>query len=156
VLENVELPLLLDGAKRGSRGSELLERVGIAARAHHLPGELSGGELQRAAIARALVAHPRLLLADEPTGNLDSANGEAVLDLLQEEVREEGTTLLMVTHDVDAAHRATRVHQLADGHISALSSEPPPAMDAPAMDAPIAWGQPVPPVPAPPADDLLG
>ncbi len=118
VRENVELPLLLDGAKRGTRGTELLERVGIGARADHLPGALSGGELQRAAIARALVARPRVLLADEPTGNLDSANGEAVLTLLEEEVRQEGTTLLMVTHDVDAAARASRVHHLADGHIS--------------------------------------
>jgi putative ABC transport system ATP-binding protein len=147
VLENVELPLLLDGAKRGTRGPELLERVGISARADHLPGELSGGELQRAAIARALVARPQLLLADEPTGNLDSANGEEVLDLLEEEVREEGTTLLMVTHDVDAARRATHVHTLADGHISTLSDEPAPA---PAPEDPISWGQPqeqLPPAP---------
>jgi putative ABC transport system ATP-binding protein len=137
VLENVELPLLLDGAKRGSRGSELLERVGISARAHHLPGELSGGELQRAAIARALVAHPRLLLADEPTGNLDSANGAEVLSLLEDEVHQQGTTLLMVTHDLDAAARADRVHQLADGHISAVDPRP-----APAPEDPISWGQP--------------
>jgi ABC-type lipoprotein export system ATPase subunit len=117
VLENVELPLLLDGTKRGSRGFELLERVGLAGRAHHLPGELSGGEMQRAAVARALAARPRLLLADEPTGNLDSGNGAEVLRLLREEVREEGTTLLMVTHDEEAAASSDRVHHLTDGRI---------------------------------------
>jgi ABC-type lipoprotein export system ATPase subunit len=118
VLENVELPLLLDGTRGGGRGRELLERVGIGERHDHLPGELSGGEMQRAAIARALVARPRLLLADEPTGNLDSANGTEVLALLEQEVRAQGTTLLMVTHDPDAASRADRVHHLADGHIT--------------------------------------
>ena len=126
VQENVDLPLLLDGAKRGERSAELLERVGLADRADHLPGELSGGEMQRAAVARALVAHPRLLLADEPTGNLDSSTGEEVLRLLREEVRQEGTALLMVTHDDEAASRADRVHRLADGHITA-HDEPPPA-----------------------------
>ncbi|HJR26773.1 MAG TPA: ABC transporter ATP-binding protein [Acidimicrobiales bacterium] len=118
VLENVELPLLLDGVKRDGRGPDLLHRVGIGHRMTHLPGELSGGEAQRAAIARALVARPRLLLADEPTGNLDSANGADILTLLEQEVRQEGTALLMVTHDPDAASRADRVHTLADGHIS--------------------------------------
>jgi putative ABC transport system ATP-binding protein len=127
VRENVELPLLLDGAKVDGRATELLERVGIGARADHLPGELSGGELQRAAIARALVAHPTLLLADEPTGNLDSANGEEVLTLLEEEVRKEGTALLMVTHDLDAARRADRVHRLADGQLTQLD-EPAPGV----------------------------
>ena len=117
IQENVELPLLLDGAKRGTRGAELLDRVGLGDRSDHLPGELSGGELQRAAVARALVARPRLLLADEPTGNLDSANGEEVLRLLSEEVSEEGAALLMVTHDEDAAARADRVHHLADGQL---------------------------------------
>jgi putative ABC transport system ATP-binding protein len=118
VLENVELPLLLDGTKAGKRGRQLLEEVGIGRRHDHLPGELSGGEMQRAAIARALIAKPRLLLADEPTGNLDSANGIEVLDLLEKEVRAHGTTLLMVTHDPDAANRADRIHHLADGHIT--------------------------------------
>jgi ABC-type lipoprotein export system ATPase subunit len=126
VQENVELPLLLDGARRGTRGKELLDRVGLGDRATHLPGELSGGELQRAAVARALVARPRLLLADEPTGNLDSSTGEEVLRLLREEVREEGTALLMVTHDSDAAGRADRVHQMADGHL-VTEAVPPPA-----------------------------
>jgi putative ABC transport system ATP-binding protein len=136
IQENVELPLLLDGAKRGTRGRELLERVGLGDRADPLPGELSGGELQRAAVARALVARPRLLLADEPTGNLDSANGEEVLRLLKEEVREEGTALLMVTHDEDAAARADHVHRLADGHLVA-SLEPPDK-------TPLEWGAPPP------------
>jgi ABC-type lipoprotein export system ATPase subunit len=146
VLENVELPLLLDGAKRGTRGRELLDRVGLGDRADHLPGELSGGEMQRAAVARALVARPRLLLADEPTGNLDSANGEEVLRLLKEEVRQEGTALLMVTHDEDAAARADHVHRLADGHL--VDSLPP------ADTAPPTWGSA--PVPAPTTAPVWG
>jgi ABC-type lipoprotein export system ATPase subunit len=117
VRENVELPLLLDGARRNGRPAELLERVGLSHRIDHLPTELSGGELQRAAIARALVAKPALLLADEPTGNLDSANGEAVLALLAEEVRESGVALLMVTHDADAAKQAGRCQTLHDGKL---------------------------------------
>jgi putative ABC transport system ATP-binding protein len=141
VLENVELPLLLDGAKRGPRGTELLERVGLADRAHHLPGELSGGEMQRAAVARALVARPRLLLADEPTGNLDSTTGEEVLRLLREEVRQEGTALLMVTHDDDAAAQADRIHRMVDGRL-APEDRPAAAEDTPT---------PAPPAPAPPA-----
>ena len=136
VQENVELPLLLDGAKRGTRGTELLERVGLGDRADHLPGELSGGELQRAAVARALVARPRLLLADEPTGNLDSANGEEVLRLLGEEVRQEGTALLMVTHDEDAAARADRMHRLADGQL--VDPTPPPSRSRLARRQPLA------------------
>jgi ABC-type lipoprotein export system ATPase subunit len=117
VTENVELPLLLDGVKSNGRTSELLERVGIGHRSAHLPGELSGGELQRAAIARALVAHPKVILADEPTGNLDSATSEAVLALLAEQVVEAGAALVMVTHDRDVAARAPRVHTLRDGRL---------------------------------------
>jgi len=117
VLENVELPLMLDGAKSNGRTSDLLDRVGIGHRADHLPGELSGGELQRAAIARALVAHPQVILADEPTGNLDSATSEAVLALLSEQVAESGAALVMVTHDRDVAARAPRVHTLRDGKL---------------------------------------
>jgi putative ABC transport system ATP-binding protein len=152
VLENVELPLLLDGAKRGTRGPELLERVGLGGRADHLPGELSGGELQRAAVARALVARPRLLLADEPTGNLDSVNGEEVLRLLRDEVRQEGTALLMVTHDDEAAARADRVHRLADGHIVEIAARPVPATELPPGPPSTQRAFPVaPPVPSPPS-----
>jgi ABC-type lipoprotein export system ATPase subunit len=117
VRENVALPLLLDGASGNGRVDELLERVGVSHRRDHLPGELSGGELQRAAVARSLVASPRLVLADEPTGNLDSHNGEVILELLLEQVAHEGAALLLVTHDADAAARASRRHLLRDGHL---------------------------------------
>jgi ABC-type lipoprotein export system ATPase subunit len=118
VAENVELPLLLDRRRaRSERVRTLLERVGLTHRSDHLPGELSGGEMQRAAIARALVAEPKLLLADEPTGNLDSATGADVLGLLTEVVAEAGTALVMVTHDEAAAGRAGRVLRLLDGHL---------------------------------------
>src|SRR4051812_25675342 len=117
VRENVELPLLLDGAKSNGRTSDLLDRVGLVHRAAHLPGELSGGELQRAAIARALVAGPQIILADEPTGNLDSATSEAVLGLLAEQVKDSGAALVMVTHDRDVAARAPRAHTLRDGKL---------------------------------------
>jgi ABC-type lipoprotein export system ATPase subunit len=128
VAENVELPLLLDRAGRGARAAvaDALERAGIAHRAAHLPGELSGGEMQRAAIARALVARPRLVLADEPTGNLDSATGRTVLDLLTGLVREAGTALVMVTHDETAAARTGRVVRLLDGHLVAVDPPGPP------------------------------
>jgi ABC-type lipoprotein export system ATPase subunit len=118
VAENVELPLVLDG-KRNTNGrvEEMLERVGLSGRADHLPGELSGGEMQRTAIARALAAKPRLILADEPTGNLDSATGAEILDVLCDQVDAEGTALLMVTHDQGAASRAQRMLSLRDGHL---------------------------------------
>jgi ABC-type lipoprotein export system ATPase subunit len=119
VAENVELPLLLDKRRRrADRVGALLDRVGVAHRADHLPGELSGGEMQRAAIARALVAEPALLLADEPTGNLDSATGAGVLALLTEVVAEAGTALMMVTHDEAAAALAGRVLRLRDGRLT--------------------------------------
>lgn len=117
VRENVELPLMLDGVKSNGRTADLLDRVGIAHRAEHLPGELSGGELQRAAIARALVAGPEIILADEPTGNLDSATSQAVLTLLAEQVTESGAALVMVTHDRDVAAQAPRAHTLRDGKL---------------------------------------
>ena len=118
VAENVELPLLLDG-RRDKDGAvpALLERLGIAHRGAHLPAELSGGEMQRAAIARALVTRPQLLLADEPTGNLDSATGEIILEVLTEAVTEAGAALVMVTHDEGAAARAGRVLHLRDGKL---------------------------------------
>jgi len=118
VAENVALPLLLDGRRDGrTRALDVLERVGVGHRAAHLPGELSGGEMQRTAIARALVARPALVLADEPTGNLDSATGAAILDLLAEQVADTGASLLMVTHDMGAAMRADRVATLRDGKL---------------------------------------
>ena len=121
--ENVEFPLQLLGVplrEREARVRELLERVGIAHRAHALPAQLSGGEMQRAAIARALVHRPRVLLADEPTGNLDSASGARVLRLLRELSDETQTALLLVTHSDEAAAICHRVLHLRDG---ALVSE---------------------------------
>jgi putative ABC transport system ATP-binding protein len=119
VRENVELPRLLDGkGDARARAGELLERVDLARRADAYPGELSGGEMQRAAIARGLVTGARLLLADEPTGNLDSRHGEEVLSLLDEVRRERGVTLILATHSEAAARRADRIVELADGRLS--------------------------------------
>ena len=118
VTENVALPLTLDGRRSNGSVDRVLERVGLSHRAQHLPGELSGGELQRAAIARALAAEPILLLADEPTGNLDSATGETVLEVLIEQVRTAGVGLLMVTHDPRVAARGDRVLHLQDGQLA--------------------------------------
>lgn len=118
--ENVELPLRLLGRPESEirkRVAEALERIGLAHRAEALPSELSGGEQQRIAIARAVVHRPRLILADEPTGNLDSANGREVLALLGELVREAGTALLLVTHSDEAAAACHRKIHLRDGHI---------------------------------------
>jgi putative ABC transport system ATP-binding protein len=118
VLENVELPRALDGAADAlRRAEELLDRVGLLHRASAHPYELSGGEMQRVAIARALVTGARLLLADEPTGNLDSANSEQVLALLDEIRRERGMTLVLATHWPAAARRADRTVELRDGRI---------------------------------------
>ena len=119
VRENVELPRRLDGGDDAQeRAEELLERVGLARRAGAHPYELSGGEMQRVAIARALATGARLLLADEPTGNLDSRNGEAVLALLDEIRRERGVTLFLATHSPAAAARADRIVTVKDGRIS--------------------------------------
>ena len=117
--ENVLLPAELSGAGRESRerAAELLERVGLAQRAKHYPVQLSGGEQQRVALARAFITRPPILMADEPTGNLDSKNGKHVLDLLLQLNREEGTTLILVTHDRQLADYADRVVVLADGRI---------------------------------------
>jgi ABC-type lipoprotein export system ATPase subunit len=119
VLENVELPLALDGERHsGARARELLERVGVAEKAGAYPYELSGGQVQRVALARALVHRPSLLLADEPTGNLDSAAGGAVMDMISELHREQGVTVLLATHSDEAARRAGRTVRLRDGRIA--------------------------------------
>jgi putative ABC transport system ATP-binding protein len=118
VRDNVELPRRLDGGTDAAdRAAQLLERVGLAKRAAAHPYELSGGEMQRVAIARALATGARLLLADEPTGNLDSRNGSGVLGLLDEIRRERGVTLLLATHSSAAASRADRVVAVRDGRI---------------------------------------
>jgi putative ABC transport system ATP-binding protein len=116
-LENVTLPMQINGrASRSGRANALLKRVGLEHLADHFPNEMSGGEQQRVAIARALANNPPLLLADEPTGNLDSASGELVLDLLAQTWRE-GTTLILVTHDRDVAQMASRMITMRDGAI---------------------------------------
>ncbi|MEM7050832.1 MAG: ABC transporter ATP-binding protein [Acidobacteriota bacterium] len=116
--ENVSLPLELiaDAAPR-QRADELLAAVGLSARGHHYPAQLSGGEQQRVAIARAFAARPAILLADEPTGNLDSATGQRVLELLGELRTEQGTTLVMVTHDPAVARHCDRQIHLRDGRL---------------------------------------
>ena len=119
VFENVELPLTYRGMSAGERKSlvtEALERVGMAHRAKHLPSQLSGGQQQRVAVARALAGRPAILLADEPTGNLDSHNGEAVMNLLGE-LHQGGATICMVTHDERFAQHADRTVHLFDGQI---------------------------------------
>jgi putative ABC transport system ATP-binding protein len=119
VYENVELPLTyrgMGGAERKKRVHEALERVGMSHRVKHYPSQLSGGQQQRVAVARALVGEPSILLADEPTGNLDSANGEAVMDLLRE-LHRQGSTICMVTHDPRYARYAERSIHLFDGRI---------------------------------------
>jgi putative ABC transport system ATP-binding protein len=116
--ENVAVPLELAGARRvAARARALLEQVALADRAHHYPVQLSGGEQQRVALARAVALDPPLLLADEPTGNLDSATGGAIIELLFTLNRERGSTLLLVTHDAALAERADRVVSLRDGRV---------------------------------------
>jgi putative ABC transport system ATP-binding protein len=118
-VENCELPLLYRGVGRGERrrrAARALERVGLGERADHRPGELSGGERQRVAIARALINEPSLLLADEPTGNLDSQTGDEIMALLHE-VHADGNTLVTVTHDAGIAARAGRRLAIRDGRI---------------------------------------
>jgi putative ABC transport system ATP-binding protein len=116
-LENVELPLLVPGqpARPPGRARELLAGVGLGHRLHHRPSQLSGGEQQRVAVARALVTDPALLVADEPTGNLDTATGEALVDVLLEVRRRHGTAILVATHNLALARRADRVLQVRDG-----------------------------------------
>jgi lipoprotein-releasing system ATP-binding protein len=125
-LENVLMPQLIrhglwsywrERRRLKQEGKDLLDRVGLGHRLTHLPSELSGGEMQRAAIARALAGRPKVLLADEPTGNLDAANGQAVLELLRDLNRERGLTMILVTHDQQIAQQADRVVRLAEGRI---------------------------------------
>lgn len=119
VTENVELPLLymnISKKERRQKVAEVIERVAMTHRAHHFPAQLSGGQQQRVAIARAVISHPSIILADEPTGNLDSKHGKEVMELLQE-LHREGTTIIMVTHSQRDANYADRIINLFDGEI---------------------------------------
>jgi len=119
VFENIELPLLylnVSAADRKQKVTEVMERMQIAHRRNHFPQQLSGGQQQRVAVARAVVTKPNFILADEPTGNLDSANGEEVMDLLSQ-LNADGTTIVMVTHSPSDAEKAHRIIQLFDGHV---------------------------------------
>lgn len=130
VFENIELPLIYRGmapAERKARCQEVLEEVAMSHRAKHLPSQLSGGQQQRVAVARALSGRPSILLADEPTGNLDSANGESVMELLKE-LHQRGSTICMVTHDPRFANAADRIVHLFDGQV---------IIDAPSAAGPI-------------------
>ncbi len=125
-LENVLVPIELqaaggqrNGAAAEERARDLLTRVGLADRAHHYPAQLSGGEQQRVGLARAFANRPRILMADEPTGNLDAETGHHVIDLMVRLNLEEGTTLVLVTHDVELASKAHRIVRLSGGRIVA-------------------------------------
>ena len=129
VFDNVDVPLRyrkLSSAERRERIEEALQTVGLSARAKHLPAELSGGQQQRVAIARALAGRPRFVLADEPTGNLDSLMARQVMELL-EKINEDGVTIIMVTHDPELARRAHRNIYLLDGQVSDLETVEPVA-----------------------------
>jgi len=120
VVENVSLPLLLAGARQGDARAKveaLLDRVGLSGRREHFPDELSGGEMQRTAIARALVVEPAIVLADEPTGNLDSTTGRGILEILRDVADREKRTVVMVTHDANAATYGHRTIHLRDGRL---------------------------------------
>ncbi|MCI0682911.1 MAG: ABC transporter ATP-binding protein [Gemmataceae bacterium] len=138
-LENVLMPLMITystlgyWARRGAlrkRAEAILDRVGLSHRLKHQPAELSGGEMQRAAIARALISQPRVLLADEPTGNLDTANGQQIMAVLRELNRNDGLTIVMVTHNLDLVHDTDRVVRIADGRIEPEAKIPAPTFDA--------------------------
>ena len=119
VVDNVEIPLLyrkkVSGAERRKLALAALDKVGLHSRVHHFPGQLSGGQQQRVAIARAIVGNPKILLADEPTGNLDSQMGDEIMDVLQTLSREQKTTVVMVTHDPRQADKTERIVRLFDG-----------------------------------------
>jgi putative ABC transport system ATP-binding protein len=118
--ENVQVPLELRGeARAADRARELLRRVGLSGREHHYPAQLSGGEQQRVALARGFSIRPKVLFADEPTGNLDAGTGATIIDLMTELNQDAGTTLVLVTHDLDLAGRAQRTIRLADGRVVA-------------------------------------
>jgi putative ABC transport system ATP-binding protein len=130
-LENVAVPLELAGARdSAARAAAALEAAGLGHRLTHLPGQLSGGEQQRVALARAFAPRPRLLLADEPTGNLDQATGDAVMDLLFRLRAETGTTLVLITHDAHLASRCSRRVHLADGRVVEVDLSPQRATSA--------------------------
>jgi putative ABC transport system ATP-binding protein len=137
-VENVELPLQYRGVGRGRRREmalQALDRVGLAARGEHVPAELSGGEKQRVAIARALIGGPRLVLADEPTGALDTATSVQIMDLL-EQANRAGVTIIMVTHEADVAARARRLVRIRDGEIVEDGAMPPlPPSPIPSVEA---------------------
>ena len=121
--ENVELPLIYGGVRASERSQRVrvaLEKVGLTQRAHHLPTELSGGQQQRVAIARALVTNPSLLLADEPTGNLDSRTSREIMDILHD-LHEQGNTVVLITHDNDIARQAKRSVHILDGRLSEVT-----------------------------------
>jgi len=121
--ENVQVPMELRGESgSGPRARELLARVGLAGREHHYPSQLSGGEQQRVALARGFSIRPKVLFADEPTGNLDARTGATIIDLMVELNQGLGTTLVLVTHDLDLAERASRTLRLADGSVVADSA----------------------------------
>jgi putative ABC transport system ATP-binding protein len=121
-LDNVALPLELHGQHEARvRAAELLQRVGLAERAGHYPNQLSGGEQQRVAVARAFAGEPEILFADEPTGNLDAATGARIIDILFELRAEQGTSLVLVTHDHDLAERCDRQYRLANGRLEHLA-----------------------------------
>ena len=123
--ENVELPMMVYGMsskQRRERAMSLLERLGIADKAHRRPTELSGGEQQRVAVARALAPNPRLILADEPTGNLDTKNTELMMDLFVELNGKEGKTIVLITHNIDVAKRAKKIVSIRDGKIEGIQN----------------------------------
>ena len=137
--ENIEVPLRYAGIKRSERKlriEECLEKVGLASRAKHLPQQLSGGQQQRVAIARALAGKPRFLLADEPTGNLDSLMARQVMELL-EKINEDGSTIIMVTHDPELARRAPRNIQVVDGQLADFTLYQNKTIEAIAASTPV-------------------